>query len=259
MRRLVIVPVSFGVICAVLGLTANRVALFSPGTPSSAASKPNMTRTPKIDIGKYKALQTELENQRAALSSRYQRATVQSEKISILSQARETFVVSVDEKIFPHWYGTPWDFYGTTEIPNEGKIACGYFVSTVLRDVGMRVQRVRLAQQASENIILSLTTNEHVKRFRQVPIDQFVAKIKDWGPGLYVVGLDNHVGFIVNRENDITFVHSSYVDPLCVMKENAVDSRILAASQYRVLGKLSEDDQLLLKWLHGSQFSTRGR
>ena len=116
----------------------------------------------------------------------------------------------------------------------------------VLRDVGMKVQRTRLAQQsASENIILSLTTGDHTKRFRQVPIKSFVAAVQTWGTGLYVVGLDIHVGFILNIAGDVYFIHSSYVDPYCVVKERALESRILTDSRYRILGKLSEDDDLI--------------
>jgi hypothetical protein len=174
-----------------------------------------------------------------------------------MTEARDAFGRSVHDEIFPYWYGTQWDFNGTTEDPRQGKIACGYFVSTVLRDVGMKVQRARLAQQASENIILSLTTNDHIRRFRQVPIDQFVEGVKNWGTGLYVVGLDIHVGFILNVDGDVYFIHSSYAEPFCVVKERALESRILAASRYRVLGKLSDDDDLILKWLRGDQFTTR--
>jgi hypothetical protein len=212
---------------------------------------------PHVDLRNYGTVRTKLQNYRISLWSRYQRATTTSEKATIMNEAREAFVRSVHDEIFPYWYGTEWDFYGTTEIPGQGKIACGYFVSTVLRDLGMKVERSRLAQQTSENIILSLTTNDHTKRFRTVPINSLIDTIKNWGPGLYVVGLDIHVGFILNLAGDVYFIHSSYVDPYCVVKERAVESQILKASRYRVLGKFSEDDDLILKWLRGDQFMTR--
>jgi len=212
---------------------------------------------PPVDLRNYGAVRTKLQTKRVALWSRYQQATTTSEKATIVNEARDAFIRSVHDEIFPYWYGTQWDFNGTTENPRQGKIACGYFVSTVLRDVGMKVQRARLAQQASENIILSLTTNDHIRRFRQVPIDQFVEGITNWGTGLYLVGLDIHVGFILNVDGDVYFIHSSYAEPFCVVKERAVESRILAASRYRVLGKLSDDDDLILKWLRGDEFTTR--
>jgi len=119
------------------------------------------------------------------------------------------------------------------------------------------VERARLAQQASENIILSLTTDPYVKRFRRVAINDFVTTVKEWGPGVYVVGLDIHTGFIINTGSEVYFVHSSYVEPYAVISENASESKILAASNYRVLGKLTADDLLIKKWLLKKEIATR--
>lgn len=43
---------------------------------------------------------------------------------------KAAFVRQITQKVFPYWYGTKWDFNGTTEMPQEGSIACGYFVTT---------------------------------------------------------------------------------------------------------------------------------
>jgi len=228
----------------------------SASTQSASSSSPTVYEIPQVDLTKYDGVRAKIDAERVALFSRYQRATTGEQK-EIINRARDTFTRSIYAEIFPYWYGTPWDFNGTTESPRKGKIACGYFVSTALRDLGVKVQRAKLAQQASENIILSLTTNEHTKRFRQTSIQDFVQAVKKWGPGLYVVGLDIHVGFIVNTDDDVYFIHSSYVDPYRVIKERGVESKILTSSRYRVLGKLSEDDDLILKWLTGNEFTTR--
>ena len=205
----------------------------------------------------YKNLLVKLEAERVALASRYQQAASSSQKADVLAQARTFVIRSILNEIFPAWYGTAWDFYGTTEVPQKGKIACGYFVSTVLRDAGWRVQRARLAQQASENIILSLTADPHVKRFRRVAISDFITAVKEWGPGIYVVGLDIHTGFIVHTGGDVYFIHSSYVEPYTVVREKASESKILTASNYRVLGKITADDLLMEKWLLRKQIVTR--
>ena len=73
---------------------------------------------------------------------------------------------TVRDELIPPWVGTEWAFYGTTQTPGEGEIACGYFVSTVLRDAGVKVERVKLAQQASEYIVKTFAEAEHVRRFR---------------------------------------------------------------------------------------------
>lgn len=257
-RRFIPIIVVMAVASVALAVTLSRGGSVKSASQINLAPStgPTEERSP-ADVRNYDAGRAKVENNRSGLWSQYQRATTTAEKETIISQARESLIRSAYDEIFPYWYGTKWDFNGTTEMPGQGKIACGYFVSTVLRDVGMKVQRTRLAQQASENIILSLTTSEHTKRFRNVPIKSFVAAVQTWGTGLYVVGLDIHVGFILNIAGDVYFIHSTYVDPYCVVKERALESRILTDSRYRVLGKLSEDDDLILKWLRGDQFATR--
>ena len=197
-----------------------------------------------------------IESQRLHLAREYADS---ADKKEVLEKSRKLFVAAIDHGVFPFWYGTDWDFYGTTETPKQGKIACGYFVTTVLRDVGVKVQRVSLAQQASENIIKSLTSEPYIKRFRNVAIEKFVEDIKAFGEGFYIVGLDNHVGFILNDGNDVYFVHSSYVEPSEVIKEKALTSPVLSSSKYRVIGKISADNSFLRKWLNQSNFPTLTR
>jgi hypothetical protein len=229
-----------------------------PGLPAAAYRVDDSPGSITNDPQHYDRLLTKIEAERVGLALRYQQATSAAERAPILAQARDLLIRSIYTGIFPSWYGTGWDFNGTTEVPRRGKIACGYFVSTVLRDVGWKVQRARLAQQASENIILSLTTEPHIKRFRRIPIGEFVKTVKDWGPGIYVVGLDIHTGFIVNDGDEVYFVHSSYVDPFMVVKETALDSKILQTSAYRVLGRITADDEFIQSWLLKKEIVTRG-
>jgi hypothetical protein len=192
---------------------------------------------------------------RLDLATEYRQST---DKKVVLEKAQRALVASIYDEIIPAWYGTDWDFYGTTEKPKEGKIACGYFVTTVLRDAGVKVQRVSLAQQASENIIKSLTTAPFIKRFRNASIEKFVTEVKNSGAGLYIVGLDIHVGFILHDGAEVWFIHSSYLEPSEVIREKALESPILSSSKYRVFGKISADNDFILKWLDQTPISTLG-
>lgn len=96
----------------------------------------------------------------------------------VIVRAQELMRQSVAESVAPFWYGTSWDFNGTSQIPGEGTIECGYFVTTVLRDIGLELERVTLAQQASEAIIKSLVRAEHIKRYSDVPIASFVHSVR---------------------------------------------------------------------------------
>lgn len=199
----------------------------------------------------YKETIVDIQQKRIALFERYRIVRSDSARSRILHEAGEQLVQFVANDIAPFWYDTPWDFNGTTQIPGTGMIACGYFVTTVLRDVGVVLDRIKLAQQPSETIIKQLVGSDAIKRFRNIPIEKFVAAIREWGEGLYVVGLDCHVGFIVFDDMGVRFIHSSYLEPLCVVREDAIESTILKSSRYRVLGKLTSDHHFLLAWLKG--------
>ena len=77
------------------------------------------------------------------------------------------------------------------------------------------------------------------------------------GEGLYIVGLDYHVGFISVESSGIYFVHSSYQQPQAVIREIASESRILNDSKYRVIGKLN-DKKFLTGWLSKENFEIVG-
>lgn len=207
-------------------------------------------------ISEYASSLKALENKRVVLSEQYTSSQSESARLLAINNARNVLYGQIVGKIISKWYGTAWDFNGTTRTPGRGEIACGYFVTTVLCDAGFRLQREKLAQQPSEVIIKSLTTEKYIKRFSNTPIEEFISAIKQWGHGFYLVGLDIHVGFVIYNAGGIFFIHSSYMEPREVVKELARESTILSSSRYRVLGKLSSDDTLLVDWLLGNNIKT---
>jgi len=160
----------------------------------------------------------------------------------------EKFTDLIINNIFPYWYGTPWDYNGTTKKPNEGKIACGYFVTTTIEHMGFSLNRIKLAQCASEEMIKELVSKEYIFRFSGISINEFEKKIIAKGNGLYIIGLDNHTGFVLVSNEGNYFIHSSYAIPRKVLKEKLSDSKIIEKSKYRVLGKVSADKKFLTNW-----------
>jgi hypothetical protein len=166
-----------------------------------------------------------------------------------IAQQQKIFTAAVAETIVPGWIGTKWDFNGTTEKPQQGYIACGYFVTTVLRDAGLNLARVKLAQCASEQMIQSLVQPQFIKRYPNWSIENFVQAVEQSGYGLYIVGLDNHTGIIYNDGNNIFFIHSTFVGTRNVQMESAISSSVLQSSKYKMLGKLSADERVLQRWI----------
>ena len=126
------------------------------------------------------------------------------------------------DSLLPCWYGTRWDFNGTTEVPGKGMIACGYFVTTTLRDAGMKINRVKLAQCVSQNLLWDLCKD--FKKYSNKSLEYFVKDIENTGYGLYIVGLDNHTGYIYHDGKDVWFIHSGVYPPKCALKEKAIRS-----------------------------------
>ena len=165
------------------------------------------------------------------------------------SQLGAAFTQLMLTEVFPFWYGTPWAFSGTSETPQSGHIACGYFVTTTLRDMGLPIERVKLAQAASETMIRRLVYQRSISHHSNRSLTQFSTELTKASSGLYIVGLDNHTGFIAVGTHEQWFIHSSGVYPFCVVKERVAEASVLAASNYRVLGKISADEALLYRWL----------
>lgn len=157
---------------------------------------------------------------------------------------------SLVNQIFPAWYETPWDFNGISNVPGEGEIACGYFVSTTLKHIGFNLNRYKVAQQAASVIIEAICGKKNQKRFGSK--ESIVAYLSARNDGLYVVGLDYHVGFLQVKEGKVYFIHSDYFN-VKVVKELAIESTGFSATNSYVLGEISGNKELLLKWLNGTR------
>lgn len=173
-----------------------------------------------------------------------------SKKSSIITYAREYLISKMSQELFPYWYGTPWDFNGTTRQPQKGKIACGYFVTNILTDVGFKIPRIEWAQSASEVFIKKLAFG-NMNRFSNKPISEIKTFLKKSGNGLYLVGLDQHTGFVFVQDDLIRFIHADYYEPEIGVVSEEIDSNSpIANSAYRVFGKLMSVE-MMINWIRG--------
>lgn len=213
--------------------------------------------TAQPDAARYAILKEEAERWRKDLAARHARARTAEEKERVLAEARR-FLETLLPAMMRCWLGTRWDFHGTSETPGEGKIACGYFVATVLRDAGFRVDRYQLARQPSQNILRTFLPREALTLRVGVPYERFADELAAADPGIRVVGLDHHVAFVVGGADDFRFIHSSGSEPWCVVDEDRSRAEVLRRSNYRVHGSLTGDPALVLRWLRGEHFAVKG-
>jgi hypothetical protein len=105
---------------------------------------------------RYQAGLARLAGERSQLFAGWQSAETAAARKKALDQAAALLFASIENDIIPLWYGTPYGFNGATALPGAGSISCGHFVTTVLRDAGLKLDRIGLAQEPSELIIQSL-------------------------------------------------------------------------------------------------------
>ncbi len=213
--------------------------------------------TPKPDPKRYQKLISELAEKRLNLSKQYSRARTAREISDIVAESQRTLEQTLPS-MMSCWLGTPWDFNGICQTPGSGKIACGYFVSTILRDAGFGVERIRLAQQPSQQIIGTFISKKMMTIRSGQDYDTFVDQAKERGPGVHIVGLDNHVAFVVIPESGgIRFIHSSGAHPFCVVDEERREALSLQRSKYRVIGNLTRSPEVIHGWLVGQKWPTK--
>ncbi|MDR2955330.1 MAG: hypothetical protein LBV43_09635 [Prevotella sp.] len=176
----------------------------------------------------------------------------QQRQDSVINEATD-YLLNVSDIFFKAWYNTPWTFHGHSKFPKEGSIACGYFITTTLQDMGFNIPRVKWAQQASEYLIKKLTSD--IRRFQQKPIADIVNYIESKGEGLYIVGLDCHVGYIYYINGEMSFVHANYYKPkIGVMSEPLSGRNPLNDSKYRVVGKILSKE-MIRNWILNIPYS----
>jgi len=197
----------------------------------------------------------------APLKRNYRSAIAKRQKEFMVREARQHIFQTLENDLLEEWYGTEWDLNGYTEKPRQGKIACGYFVSIVLRDLGFNLNQKTLGQQASERIILSLVKNpDNVKRYGGYTIETFKKEVLKQGDGWYILGLDTHVGFVKVSGDNAYMIHASQGKTLFksgVKKEKLEESAVVIDSDYRVIGKISAEDALIKKWLLNERIKIR--
>jgi hypothetical protein len=205
------------------------------------------------DPVRYAMLKDEAERWRVQLAERHARATSEAERDRVVAEGRE-FLETLLPDLMRCWLGTRWAYEGHCETPGDGEIACGYLVATVLRDAGFRVDRYRLARQPAQNILRTFLPQEALSLSLGVPYPRYVEELRAMRPGVHLVGLDTHVGFLVGGGGGFSMIHASASAPRCVVEQRLAHATALARSRYRVRGHLTARPEVVEKWLRGERW-----
>jgi hypothetical protein len=229
------------VAAVVVSETKNRMV----ATPDSDSVVAAGQGQPKQNYGH---LLDEIMEERGRYRTKYIAARTDADRKRIVCEARDHVYRTIVDRILPCWYGTAWEFNGSTDTPGVGAIACGTFVGTVLRDAGFNTDRIAQGRQPSEDIIKNFTSVKSIRRYSNAPVSRIETDLQAAGDGLYVVGLDIHAGLITVKNGQARFVHSSYYPPQKVVSESLSGHNPFNDSKYRVTGRILEDE-MIRKWI----------
>jgi len=161
------------------------------------------------------------------------------------------FTNLLTEQIIPHWLGTPWSFEGHTSVPGSGEIACGYFVSTTLKDMGFNLDRYKFAQQLPIHEAKTLALGNPLLEINNNSTDERIAILRDTlKEGIYFLGFDqNHVGYIQKKNKDLFVIHSNFIGGEGVVIERIEDSQVFSYYTRIYIADISRNKSLLSKWM----------
>ncbi len=169
-----------------------------------------------------------------------------------IDSVKRTFGKQLTDQIIPYWYGTDWSFGGHTAVPKKGKIACGYFISTTLKDMGLNLNRYKLAQKSPIDEAKVLSCGAEITTIANEDPEQALEEINGHiKKGVYFVGFDTgHVGFLVKKKGKLFLVHSNYLAPVSVCIEPLETARIFKTFTKFHLVDISNNGKLIEKWLN---------
>ncbi|WP_339705381.1 hypothetical protein [uncultured Kriegella sp.] len=169
-----------------------------------------------------------------------------------IDSVKRTFGKHLTDQIIPYWYGTGWSFSGHTAVPKKGKIACGYFISTTLKDMGLNLNRYKLAQKSPLDEAKALSCGTEIITIAHEDPNQALAEIKGYiHQGVYFIGFDTgHVGFLVKKKEQLLLVHSNYLAPVSVCVEPLETARVFKTFKKFHLVDISNNERLIQKWLN---------
>ncbi len=193
--------------------------------------------------GNYATIKRDIVNDRAYFKNLYRTSAAKA-----IDSASSYLFSKLINDITPFWYGTPWDFNGYTNIPNKGEVACGYFVSTTLKHIGFNLNRYKMAQQAALVQAKMIQDKTELKIFSNISFNTLKTKLNTvYKDGIYLVGLDNHVGYVLIKDRELYFLHSSYCDDKVVI-ELAETSPCFSSNIY-AFAEISTNKKLIKCWI----------
>jgi hypothetical protein len=238
---------------------------------STAVIAQNLSEEHTGALTQFEKTQKEIAQKRRSLLNKYKSAQTAGQRRAILKEAEVYIANRFYTDIAPAWLGTPWTMavindglQPNARVPHEeGKgVSCSWFVVSALENMGLRIGNPGgFAGTIAVHLQRSLSPHKKdFKRFYHVSPTDLKKRMVKWGDGLYIVGLNCHIGFLHVSGNAVTFIHSNYTSPQEVLMEPIDESDAIAFSEDAgyVVSALFKDNRLIHHWLTGTKVYFNG-
>jgi hypothetical protein len=206
---------------------------------------------------RYDGIREQIERDRHDLRQRWASISRSRETRRRRHAALEQRLLGRIDQLFKVWLGSRWGLgMPQSTRPKQGKTNCGLFVAVILRDAGFNLPIWKFNRQAAYHGIKSLAPRRSIRYFYKAPMKKFLAGVRQMGPGLYLIGLDFHIGFLRQDERGLRFIHASYVTKT-VVDEPAAKAVPIVTSRYRMVGKILQPG-MLRAWLSKRRIKVLG-
>ncbi len=224
---------------------------------AAAMATPAVAAPDTYDPARYRVVLEHVTARRTELGARYAAARSGQARAAIRNEARRFVVETLVSQVFPAWMGMPSGGgpQATASLPHEPGmyISCSYFLTAALQNAGLVLEsRARFSQAPAAWIERALLPpGGQIHRYGNLSAGELEQRLVALGEGLYVVGLNIHVGFIVVRDGHAWFVHSSYTPPGTVVNEPLTSSMAIDLSRRKGywVSPLFQDDRIVELWL----------
>jgi hypothetical protein len=232
--------------------------------PSEPAALPAATRDATFD-----AAVASIAARRTTLARAYAAAPDDRARAAVRADARAFLIEAITSDLFPLWLGMPWGLgsNSTATRPHEPgmKVGCSYFVTAILGNAGFRLSnRYTFARAPALDIQRSLARDKSdIHRYLSIPADDLESRIAALGDGLWLIGLNNHIAWVVVHDGAVRLVHASGVDRV-VIDEPFAPSPVIDFSRRAgyfvspVIVASPTNDALIDAWLRGETVEFRG-
>lgn len=212
----------------------------------------------------YRAQVAQIEAERRVLAELYRAAGSPRSRRQVLAAARRRLHQALVFEVLPRWLGTPWGEGPRAEIPGQpGRtLHCGSLIVTALEAAGVRFVDGELLSSAPGLRMMEALGERGIARWSGGR-GGLVRRLRAEGPGVYLLGLPQHIAFAVVEEHEISLVHASEAAGAVVREPSASATALRFRASTVFVARLTADtadrrsDELAERWLHGAALGPR--